>query len=108
MAGASLKSTKDKQTFAKLPDTVKAKHRWLVDKFQTLPAEVRRKQLPESLDMTLLSLYELIRRQRNDLGHPQENPPDVSRDQAFVQFRLFPTFIKDVEAFAAYCKSDGL
>lgn len=87
---------------------VKPKHRWLVSKYESLPAGDRRTALPESLDVTLSSLYDLIRRQRNELGHPQEQPPAMDREQAFVYLKLFPTFIQDAEAFAAYCRNHGL
>src|SRR5262249_14183220 len=103
---ASLKRQNDRTTFAKLR-WVKEKHRWVVDKFQALPVAERRK-LPESLDVTLSSLYDLIRRQRNDIGHPSDKVPELGRDAAFVYFRLFATFIEDVETFAAYCKKSGI
>lgn len=83
---------------------VRPRHRWLVGRYQNLPAAERRR-LPESLDVTLTSLYDLIRRQRNDLGHPQEQPPQLSREEAFVFFRLLPTFIQDAQALAQYCAS---
>ena len=88
--------------------SVRPKHRWLVGKYNALPGPVRRQQLPESLDVTLTSLYELIRRQRNQLGHPQPHPPSIDRDAAFVYFKLFPTFISDGEAFAEYCRNHQL
>lgn len=87
---------------------VKPKHRWVVEKYAALPSEVRRGHLPQSLDVTLTSLYDLIRRQRNELGHPQEDPPAIDRELAFTYFKLFPTFIKDVEVFAAYSQTHGL
>jgi hypothetical protein len=87
---------------------IKQKHRWIINKYLSLPSSVRREQLPESLDLTLTSLYELIRRQRNDLGHPQEKPPELNREQAFIYFRLFPGFVADVEAFADYCRKNRL
>ncbi len=86
---------------------VKTKHRWIIQKYQGLDGKIRG-ELPESLDTTLISLYELIRRQRNELGHPQENPPELTREQAFVFFKLFPSFVKDLEAFAVYCQTHGL
>ena len=86
---------------------IKAKHRRVVELYQTLPTSDR-KSLPESLDMTLTSLYELIRRQRNDIGHPSEQMPDIGRDVAFAYFRLFPTYISDVEAYAGHCKNHGI
>jgi hypothetical protein len=87
---------------------IRPKHRWIVDRYLQLPSSERRENLPESLDITLTSLYELIRRQRNDLGHPQQTPPTLDREQAFIFFRLFPGFVHDVEAFSAYCKSNGI
>lgn len=86
---------------------VKGKHRWLVDKYRALPKSDR-KALPESLDTTLPSLYELIRRQRNDVGHPAEHPPSINRELAFVYLRLIPTLISDLEAFAAYVDGNGI
>ena len=41
------------------------------------------------LDVTLTSAFDLIRRQRNDLGHPQAIPPAIDRQHAFV-FLSFP------------------
>ena len=103
----TLSDSKERDDFVRL-QWVKPKHRWLVDKYESLPAGDRRKQLPESLDVTLTSLYELIRRQRNELGHPQENPPALDREMAFTYLKLFPTFIKDIEAFSTYCKQHSL
>ena len=104
---SSLKDSKDQNAFDKLQQ-VRQKHRWIVEKYTLLPGKIRREQLPESLDITLTSLYELIRRQRNDLGHPRQNPPVVDREQAFVFFRLFPSYVSDAEVFAEYCRSKGL
>ncbi len=87
--------------------SVKTKHRWVVQRYQDLPSVVRREKLPESIDMTLTSLYDLIRRQRNDLGHPQDKPPKLSREQAFIVFKLFPEFVRDIEDLAKYCKRNG-
>ena len=86
---------------------VKGRHRWIVSKYESLP-RARRSGLSESLDLTLTSLYELIRRQRNELGHPQVVPPSMDREQAFIYFRLFPGFVRDVEGFAQDLQANGL
>ena len=83
---------------------VKTKHRWLVKKFESLPKADRRNQLPESLDTTFTSLYDLIRKQRNELGHPQKTAPKINREQAYIYFRLLPTFVEDLDEFINYCK----
>lgn len=104
----ALKKAAEKKTFDELPENVKTRHRWIVDKFENLPKKVRREHLPESLDITLKSLGDLIRRQRNALGHPQLNLPAVDRELAFVFFKLFPTYVKDLEVFADYIRTYGL
>lgn len=106
-AGKGLGDNKERKKFEKAK-WIKQKHDWLVKKYSSIPPGARKTQLPESLDVTLSALYDLIRRQRNDLGHPREQPPAMDRDQAFVYFKLFPTFIQDAEAFAAYCRSHSL
>lgn len=104
------KSLKKKAEQSKLDPQlpVKPRHRWIVQKYQALPKQIRKQKLPESLDMTLTSLYDLIRRQRNELGHPQNKPPELSREEAYVFFRLFPGFVTDSQAFADYCKKNGI
>jgi len=72
------------------------------------PSQVRRKQLPESLDVTLTSLGDLIRRQRNALGHPQQTLPTVDREMAFVFFRMFPEYVKALEEFAKFAQANAL
>lgn len=102
----ALKSDAERKKFDKLL-WVKAKHRWVVTKLEGLSTD-QRKQLPESLDFTLTSLYGLIRRQRNELGHPSGTLPDIRRETAFVYFRLLPSLVKDVESFADYCSQKSI
>ena len=103
----SIRDPKDARDFEKL-DMVKTKHRWIVAKYEALPAGIRREHLPDGLDVTLKGVYDLIRRQRNELGHPQVVSPEIDREHAFALFQIFPTYVKDVEAFANYCQKIGL
>ncbi len=91
-----------RKVYDSLPDVVKQRHRWLAERYKALPPKVRREALPDGLDVTLTSAYDLIRRQRNDLGHPQAIPPAIDRQHAFVFFQVFLTVVKDLEAFATY------
>src|SRR3954469_698690 len=59
-------------------------HRYIEPKRKSLPRE-----LAENLETTFLGVANLIRTARNDGGHPAL--PSVSRDDAFVALRLFPT-----------------
>src|SRR5437899_3122741 len=67
-----------------------------------------RQQLPDGLDVTLAGVYDLIRRQRNELGHPQDARPEIDREHAFALFHLFVTYLRDIEALAAHVQSHGL
>lgn len=96
------------EEFNALPDHVKPRHRWLLGKYNALPRNVQRGELPESLDTSLPSLFDLIRRQRNELGHPQDAPPSMDREQAYMFFRLFPTYVADIDAFSDYCQREGV
>lgn len=86
---------------------VRPRHRWLVARYESLRGGERRR-LPESLDVTLKFLYDLIRRQRNDLGHPQAQPPTTTREEAFMFFRFLPTFIGDAQELAQYCATNPI
>jgi hypothetical protein len=105
---ASLRDPNQQRKVTGRPDEIKNQHRWLVAKYEALPASVKRTQLPESLGVTLGSLYELIRLQRNELGHPEAVPPAIGRERAYVYLRLFPPLVADIEAFADYCRANGL
>jgi hypothetical protein len=59
---------------------------WLQQYFSQRRAKLDR-EVRESLDTTFLGVAALIRAARNDAGHPQ--PVAVSRDQAFINLRLF-------------------
>jgi hypothetical protein len=92
--------------FSKL-QRVKEKHRWILQKYLALPGTIRN-QLPDGLDVTLSGVYDLIRRQRNDLGHPQDIRPEIDREHAFALFHLFVTYIREIEALAAHIQLHGL
>ena len=82
---------------------IKTRHRRLVDRYRALSKKERHEALPDGLDVTLTSAYDLIRRQRNDLGHPQV-PPTIDRQHAFTFFQVFLTVVRDLEAFATYIR----
>ena len=104
---SSLTGPSAKQKFEKLA-WVGQKHRWVMNTYDSLPNTDKKNKLPSSLRLTLGSLYDLIRKQRNDIGHPTKQPPEIDREMAFISFRMFPPFIADVKVFAAYCRRHKL
>lgn len=43
------------------------------------------------------AIYDFMRCQRNDLGHPRATPPNVSREDAFVNLQIFPRYYQTAE-----------
>lgn len=50
--------------------------------------------LADGLDITLNAVFEMIRSQRNDAGHPTGR--EVSREQTYASLVIFPAYIKKV------------
>jgi hypothetical protein len=86
---------------------IKEKHRRILDSYLALPGTIRH-ELPDGLDVTLAGVYDLIRRQRNEVGHPQDARPEIDRDHAFALFQLFLTYLRDIENLAAHIQLHGL
>ena len=47
-------------------------------------------------------VYDLIRAQRNDLGHPREDPPRLSREDANAHLQVFQTYYAKAEALRSF------
>jgi hypothetical protein len=88
-------------------ERVKDKHRWIVKRYDQLPANRKARDLPDGLDVTFSGIYDLIRRQRNALGHPQAVAPNIDREHAFAHFQLFLTYLRDAQALVKSCQTHG-
>ncbi|MBT4287257.1 MAG: hypothetical protein HOD92_07940 [Deltaproteobacteria bacterium] len=96
------KTLQDKETWSQ-------KLNWLVEIYrQNKKKIVKNEPSLNDLDSSLFSLATLIRKQRNELGHPQEYVIEISRDKAFMFFVLFPGLVSSTESFAEYCIENKL
>ena len=43
------------------------------------------------------AVYDFLRTQRNDLGHPRDVPPDVDREDAFANLQMIPRYYQVAE-----------
>jgi hypothetical protein len=43
------------------------------------------------------AIYDMIRMQRNDLGHPREHPPRMSQGDAHANLLMFPRYYETAE-----------
>jgi hypothetical protein len=94
----SLTDTAEKATFGKLMERyqIKPKLDWLHAKF----GELQRNGplgFPDNACLTVTAIYDLLRAQRNDLGHPRENPPSAHPENVLVSLQVFPRFFEAAE-----------
>lgn len=57
---------------------------------------------PESTALIVTGIYDLIRQQRNDLGHPRDTPPKVERSRMEANLILFSNFYRGAEQLRSY------
>lgn len=80
---------------------MKPKLDWVHAKFQEL-RKSHRDEVPENAPMMVTVVYDLLRIQRNELGHPRETPPSLSRDDALANLRVFPAYYAAAEAVRSF------
>lgn len=106
--GNAIQDTNRQRTFEK-----KAVNEWrLKPKFDHFRAEMTSvvalpsfpNELKEDLDVKLLGIFSLIRRSRNDVGHPTGKP--VSREDAHGALLLFPGYCKTAYALMDFFASN--
>ena len=98
----ALSDSGQKEAFGRLMDRyqIKPKLDWLHAKF----GELQKKGppgFPDNACLTVTGIYDLLRSQRNDLGHPRENPPSPEPDGVLSSLQIFPQFFKASEAIRA-------
>jgi hypothetical protein len=82
-------------------NAIKPKEDWVLNKIQALQ-KTRPRPLPDNVNIMLTVIFDFIRSQRNNLGHPQENPPKTTREEAFVNLRIFPKYNKILNQVIEY------
>lgn len=95
----SLADPNERSAFQNILDRnpIKPKLDWVAQKFQQIQTPRRPAGWPEDVDIKLAGIFNLIRCQRNELGHPRPSPPTVTRDDAYGYLRLFPSYYSTAE-----------
>jgi hypothetical protein len=96
---AALAVPAEQAAFQKILDrnAMKRKLDWVSDKIRQIQTPKRPPDLPEDVDIKIPGIFNLIRCQRNDIGHPRPSPPTVTRDDAYGYLRLFPSYYATAE-----------
>lgn len=92
---AALISPAEAKGFGKVLDRfpMKPKLDWVHQKIQS----IRAPGFPENANIMVTAIYDFVRTQRNDLGHPRETPPAVTQEDAFVNLQVFPRYYETAE-----------
>jgi hypothetical protein len=99
----ALVNNKERSAFTKIlgSNAMKPKEDWVSHKIESIQT-ARPRPLPDNVNIMLTGIFDFIRSQRNSLGHPQDDPPKVTREDAFVNLRLFPGYYKILKETVAY------
>lgn len=90
---------KSQQLLDKRP--MKPKFDWVNQKFQSIHAP----GFPDNAAIMVTTVYDLLRFQRNELGHPRESPPSITRTDAFVNLQVFPRYYIVAEQVRSFLAS---
>jgi hypothetical protein len=104
----ALADPKEHDEFAKLIPllSVKKKLDWIHNKLLQTEGGKRRAGYPDSASVMIVAIYNLIRSQRNDFGHPRETPPRPNREDAQAYLQIFPTYYATAESLRTFLKSN--
>ncbi len=88
----------EKTKFQKILDRfpMKPKLDWVQNKFQETQKNGPR-GFPDNATIMIGTIYDLMRNQRNELGHPRETPPRMKREDVFANLQVFPRYYEIAE-----------
>lgn len=91
----SISDSNEKREFEKILDknAIKPKMDWILAKIQKLQQGAHH-PFPDNVNVMLITIFDFVRCQRNDLGHPQDNPPHITIEDAYVNLRVFPSYCR--------------
>jgi hypothetical protein len=77
---------------------MKPKVDWVHDKIRRIQHQTPRPTgFPENAALMVTAIYDMIRSQRNDLGHPRDLPPRLGRGDAHANIQIFPRYYETAE-----------
>ena len=92
---AALSSPAEQKVLGKLLSSfpMNPKLQWVHQKIQS----IRAPGFPENANIMMTAIYDFMRAQRNELGHPREQPPAVTQEDIFVNLQVFPRYYQTAE-----------
>ena len=104
---AALRGPKEKKDFGAIIDRfpMKPKADWVRAKIEALQA-AKVPGIPETAGLMIVAIYDLIRQQRNELGHPRETPPALTRDDVLGGIQIFVRYYETAETLRAFLSTN--
>lgn len=95
---AALSNPTEKTAFTNILDKypMKPKLDWAHNKIQSIQTR-RPSGWPDNAALAVTAIYDFLRTQRNDLGHPRDLPPIVDREEVFGNLQIFPRFYRTAD-----------
>ena len=76
--------------------SMQAKFDFVRKKLEML-SKLKKKDFPSNYETSFLGISELIRFQRNDIGHPQDDLIIPDRELVFIRLRMFPHYYEMIQ-----------
>jgi hypothetical protein len=86
---------------------MKPKLEWVAAKLQALQ-RTKRPGFPDNAPMMVTVIYDLLRSQRNELGHPREIPPEIDREEEHANLQIFPTYYETAERLRSFLQANSV
>jgi hypothetical protein len=86
---------------------MKPKLDWIHGKIQQIQ-DKRVSGFPDNATLMVTAIYDLIRCQRNELGHPRDTPPNISKEDAFVNLQIFPRYYETSEIVRGFLTTNSV
>jgi hypothetical protein len=106
---AALSSEHERRKFSELLARfgMKPKVDWVHAKLREIQdRKPRHPGIPENAALMVTAVYDMIRLQRNELGHPRESPPRLSHGDAHANLLVFPRYYETAEAVRKFFASN--
>jgi hypothetical protein len=104
----ALGNAAEKQKFSALLNrfAMKPKVDWVHAKLREVQdRKPKNEGFPENSALMVTAIYDIMRAQRNDLGHPREMPPKLSPGDAHANLLIFPRYYETAELVRKYLAS---
>ena len=105
----ALAEENERDEFKRILDryAMKPKLDWVHAKLARVQAQ-RPAGFPDNTSLMVNAIYDLIRNQRNELGHPRELPPSLDREDVFVNLQIFPRYYETAETVRAFLADNSV